>query len=145
MICKTVIDVECEESVTIYARERTQLVEDIEKLVNRTKNIVIGYFENKIFTLSPDKIYCFFVENNKIYADTDNQRFMIKERLYTVENTVGDSFIKINQSCIVNIDKIERFEASFSGALTVVLKNGYKDYISRRQLKIVKERIGFKL
>ena len=70
---------------------------------------------------------------------------MIKERLYTVENTVGDSFIKINQSCIVNIDKIERFEASFSGALTVVLKNGYKDYISRRQLKIVKERIGFKL
>ena len=57
----------------------------------------------------------------------------------------GSDFVKLNQSCIVNIKKIECFDASLGGALKVTLKNGYRDYVSRRQLKAVKERLGLKI
>ena len=77
-----------------------------------------------------------------IYALTKDEKYKLKQRLYVLEEMLNRDFIKINQSCIVNVKKIQRFDASFSGAMSVVLKNGYKDYISRRQLKNVKERIG---
>ena len=145
MICKTIIDQDCEEMVTIYAHERTQLVEEIENMVNRNSSELVGYHENSIYKLDPDDIHFFAVEDNKIYAFTDTQRLWVKERLYNIENTVGSEFIKINQSCLANIKKIERFDITFAGALTVVFKNGRKDFVSRRQLKFVKERRGFKL
>ena len=66
-------------------------------------------------------------------------------RLYQLEELLDASFVKINQSSIVNVKKIERFEASIGGALLVILQNGHRDYVSRRQVKAVKERIGFRL
>jgi DNA-binding LytR/AlgR family response regulator len=82
------------------------------------------------------------MENNKLIAITEKGNFQIKERLYRIEEIVYDGFIKINQSTLVKRIDIERFEVSVGGALMVVLKNGYKDYVSRRQLKKVKERLG---
>ena len=71
---------------------------------------------------------------------------MNKKRLYKIEEMLeDDDFIKINQSCIVNIKMIESFDASIGGALMIKLKNGYRDYISRRQIKAVKERLGLKI
>jgi acetyl esterase/lipase len=39
------------------------------------------------------------------------------------------------------IKHIKRFNTSVGGALTVTLQNGFRDYVSRRQLKSVKERL----
>ena len=52
------------------------------------------------------------------------------------------NFVRINQSCIANINQIKKFSASFNGFLQVHFKNGYIDYVSRRELKNVKERVG---
>ena len=51
-------------------------------------------------------------------------------------------FVYINQGCLADLKKVHHFEASIGGSLRVVFKSGYKDYVSRRQIKIVKERIG---
>ena len=74
-----------------------------------------------------------------------DEKFQVKLRLYEIEDIVDENFIKINQSCIANIRQIEKVQATFSGSLSVVFKNGYTDYISRRNLKAVKERLGVKL
>lgn len=145
MKLKTIIDGDVDERVEIYAKERTSLVCEIERLVTGMPQELIGYRENEIVRLDISRVDCFFSENNKIFALVEGERYSVRERLYVIEETVGSSFIRINQSCIVNVSRIERFEASFSGALLVIMKCGYKDYISRRQLKNVKERIGFKL
>ena len=92
--------------------------------------------------LSLQEIYCFTIEGKKLYALTENEKLLIKQRLYQIEELTDNDFLKINQSTIINIRKIKRFDTSLSGSLLVVLKNGYKDYVSRRQLKFVKERIG---
>lgn len=133
-----------DEEIIIRVHERTELIEKIEKLVNETSDGFIGYKENEAMMLDINDVNCFITENNKVFAMTD-EKLLIKERLYRIEEKVGDNFIKINQSCIANISKIVKVQATFSGSLSVVFRNGYTDYISRRNLKKVKERLGVKL
>ena len=133
-----------DEEIIIRVHEKTELIEKIEKLVNETSDGFIGYKENEAMMLDINDINCFITENNKVFAMTD-EKLLIKERLYKVEEKLDDNFIKINQSCLANIKKIVKVQATFSGSLSVVFRNGYTDYISRRNLKKVKERLGVKL
>lgn len=142
MKCQTIIDKSREEEVLIYVHEKTAFSEEIENFVMGTSTELIGYSDKVALKISLSEIFGIVVEDNKVYAMTQNEKLRMKQRLYVLEAMLGNDFVKINQSCIVNIRKIERFDASFAGALSVTLKNGYKDYVSRRQLKTVKERIG---
>ena len=144
MKCKTVIDPCREEEVLIYAHQKTKLVEEIEALVERGTKDLIGYKDREMIKMSVSEVCCFVTEENKVFALTENDKWLIKQRLYLLEELLDDRFVKINQSCIANIQKIARFDASFSGTLSVIFQNGYRDYVSRRQLKIVKERVGIK-
>ena len=143
MKCKVFIDKNHEEEVVIYSHQRNFLVEQIESLVNSQEIEITGYKEQETVKLDLSEIFCFICEENKIYALTEKERFKIKLRLYQLEEKLPQNFVKLNQSCIGNVKKIQRFNASFGGSLSVEFKNGYKDYVSRRQLKIVKERFGF--
>lgn len=142
MELKLFIDKEHREEILIYAHEKNSLVENIEKLVLNHSDRFIGHNERGSIPLEIGDIHCFIVENSKVYALTREEKWLIKSRLYLIEEKLPDTFIKINQSCIANSEKIERFEASVGGSLTVKFKNGYEDYVSRRALKNVKERLG---
>lgn len=139
MRCEIIIDKEREEVVTVCAHERTALVDDIERLVQSGETELTGYVDKRIYKLSPKDVYCFVSEEGKVFALTENGKYQIRLRLYQLEGLEG--FLKINQSCLVNIKAIIRFDASLSGTLSVTLKNGYRDYVSRRQLKAVRERM----
>ncbi len=142
MKLRIVIDKEKEEEILIYAHEKTPLVESIERIVENNTARLTGYSEKGAILLSPDEIHCFISDNGKTYALTEKEKLLVKSRLYIIESSLGDSFIRLNQSCIANISKVRRFEADLYGSLTVIFKNGYKDYVSRRQVKAVKERLG---
>ena len=142
MKCEVIIDTGCEEKVVIHANSRTKLIEDIEALVLLSDTKITGYGDGSIKIIDPDNAVCFTSEEGKVYAICMDERLRVRERLYSVEEKLGGVFIKINQSCIANPKMIEKFEVSIGGAIRVVFKNGYKDYISRRQLKHVKERLG---
>ena len=136
------LDKSREEECIVYANETSRLVENIERLILDNGLEFIGYKDESIVKINLSEVYCFVVENGKTYAITEDGKLMIKNRLYQLEEKLTENFIKINQSCIANIKKIQRFDASFSGSLSVIFKNGYTDYVSRRQMKNVKERLG---
>lgn len=142
MKCTVIIDPTGEEEIIIRVRERNALTERIENLAAENDTRLIGYSEGKMAMLEPEEIFCCTVEDGRIFAQTEKEKWALKQRLYTLEALLCKSFVKINQSCLVNTAHILRFDTSFAGALTVTLKNGYRDYISRRQLKKVKERMG---
>jgi len=131
------------EDFLIYAKRESGVLKKIEELLCKAEKTVFGYSDRTVCKLDTENTYCFFSEGGRVYALASEGRFEVKERLYRLEETFSSDFIKINQSCLVNSSKIKRFEASIGGSLLVILKNGYKDYVSRRQLKSVKERIGF--
>ncbi len=142
MDCKLFLDKEHKEEVVIYAHKKTKLTDAIEQLCRDDGFELVGFKEDETVRFGLSEIYCFIVEENKIYALTEKEKLHLKCRLYQLEEALPDSFVKINQSCIAHIRKISRFDASFSGSLMVKFKNGYCDYVSRRNLKNVKERLG---
>ncbi len=143
MKCHTYILKDHEEEVLIYAHERNKIVEDIENIVNTSSIEIIGSYNEEKVIINPIDVTCFISESNKVYALIKDKKYQIKYRLYQLEElNINNSFIKINQSCYANIKMIKKFESTFSGALKVIFNNGYVDYISRRELKNVKERMG---
>ena len=142
MKCELHIDKNTDEKVLIYAHEQNKAVDEIKSFVENQDIEIIGYKDNEVEKLNPNNVICFIVEDSKIFAITDNENLRVKLRLYVLEEMLGEGFIKINQSCIANIRKITKFDSSISGTLTVIFKNGYKDYVSRRNIKSIKERLG---
>ena len=96
----------------------------------------------RIMLLKPKQISCFVSGGDKVFAIAGEHRYLVKKRLYQLEEQLGKDYIKINQSCLANVGQISRFSASIGGSLEVVFRDGYKDYVSRRELKKVKERMG---
>ena len=142
MKCYTYIKEDEEEKVLIYAHDRTRLVEDIESLVLSSEIDLTGSYDSEIIKIDINDVVCFISENNKVFALIGDKKYQIKYRLYQIEELNLNMFIKINQSCLANKTKIKKFETTIGGALKVVFKNGYIDFISRRELKNVKKRMG---
>ncbi len=142
MKCEVVLDPALEDKVVVYAKEESRLTEEIKRLVEGHFSGLIGYHDKEMIALDPASILLITVVDNKVYAVLKKERLLLKERLYVLEGKLPPYFVKINQSCLANLQQIERFDASLSGTLQVRFKNGDTDYVSRRQLKTVKERIG---
>lgn len=142
MELKIVIDKTCQERIEIFAREKNDTVKQIEQIVLGKNDEIFGFLDREAVRLDLDEVYCFFSDGNKVYLKTENKNYAVRQRIYELEETLPSNFIKLNQSCIANIKKIKKFDTSISGTLKVVFKNGYIDYVSRRRIKAVKERLG---
>ena len=137
-----ILDENRDEEIIIYAKQKTKIIEKIENLVKGYDKTINGYSQGEVVKLNLSDIYCFCTDGGKLYAICEKERYLLKTRLYMIEELLGNEFIKINQSSIANINKIQKFDVSIGGTLKVILKNGYTDYVSRRNLKFVKERLG---
>lgn len=139
---KLIIDESKEEEIVITCHQKREIFDQIEQLITKLDSSLIGYENEDIVMLDYNDVHCFVSENNKVYALTNKHKYLIKKRLYQIEEVLDLNFVRINQSCIANIKQIKKFSASFDGFLQVHFKNGYTDYVSRRELKKVKERVG---
>lgn len=59
-----------------------------------------------------------------------------------MEKLLGNGFMRISKSTLINLKQISRVESSFHGAMLVILKNGNRDYISRKYLPAFKQYLG---
>ena len=97
----------------------------------------------KIYILKPSEIHYFYSENQKILAKTTDKVIQIKLKLYEIEEMLGNKgFIRISNSVIANINKIDNIEMSFNGVMCIRFKNGDKEYSSRRYVKKIKEALA---
>ena len=81
------------------------------------------------------------VESEKVVIYDKNSNYKCGRRLYELEGQLGSGFLRISKSVLVNLRYLESIEPSFSGML-VVLKNGCKDYVSRKYLPNLKKYLG---
>ncbi len=142
MKIRVIIDAEREEEILVYSHQENELVKRIKLLVENSDSQLTGYMDREAVKINPEEICLFTAQGNKVFAITEKGSYRIKEKLYQMEEKYSDLFVRINQSCLANTEKIEKFDVSFSGTMKVIFKNGYTDYVSRRNLKYVKERFG---
>ena len=142
MKAKIVVDPERDEEVVIYARSADGWARAVEDFVLGVDTEIVGYDGGVAERLDIGEVDCFISEAGSVYAvKHDGSRLSLKARLYEIEAMYGDALVRVSQSCLGNISRIKRFDTSFGGSMIVVFKSGYRDYVSRRQMKEVKERI----
>ncbi|NRR75094.1 LytTR family transcriptional regulator [Tetragenococcus halophilus] len=66
---------------------------------------------------------------------------MISYRLYELEEQLPQSFVRISNTEIINLDYVHYFQLSKSGLILIRLSNGHMTSSSKRYLKKVKERL----
>ena len=142
---KLIIDQTKEETVTVTAHEPSALTRQIEMLVleHSGSERLIAYTEDEITMLPLVQIECITVLDGKTWAiDVKGNRYRLKQRLYELETQLPPSFIRINKSTLANETRIQKFSASFSGAVDAVFLCGYREYVSRRCFAQIKRRFG---
>lgn len=97
---------------------------------------------NDIVILQPKEIYMVRVENKDTIIYGKEHRYRCRKRLYEMQQQLGAGFMQISKSTLVNLSYMSNVEAGFSGTLLLKLKNGCKDYVSRKYLPEFKKYLG---
>ena len=145
MIFRLNINPKCEEEIIANVHQRSAMIDEIERIVTNEDipNQITGYLEDEIKLLPIEEIECFFVEDEKTYAlDSSGKKYVVRKRLYELEDLLPPDFIKINKSAIANRKKIVRFKVLLSCAVDAEFASGYTDCISRRCFAEIRRRLG---
>ena len=98
--------------------------------------------EEDIIVLQPSEIYMVRVEDGDTVIYCEQQKYRSRKRLYELGNQLGRQFMQISKSTLINLSYMDSVEPGFSGTLLLNLKNGCKDYVSRKYLPDFKKYLG---
>ena len=139
------IDEQCQETkVTIITSQITDEVNELVKRLSAEQNCVIaGFRQDFVEILEQEELYRIFAQNGKVIAQTDEGEYILKLRLYEVEERLNrSSFARISNSEIINLKKVRGFDLSLTGTILVTLTNGTVTYVSRRYVTKMKQVLG---
>lgn len=135
--------------VCINAPEKNEEVQRLEnELLSRNVNVIkqiIAMRNNDIFIINVSDVIMFFSEEKNNFCKTKDGIFLIKEKLYYLEDVLPSrEFIRISNSTIINIKHVKCFNTSIIGRIVVKFKDGNEENISRRRtaeiMKFLKDR-----
>lgn len=118
------IDKSCTEpKITIVTNKITEEINQIaKKLTNEQSQILVGFKDEKVLVLDPNQIYRVYATNAKVYAETEFDTLLLKLRLYEIEERLDPNlFVRISNSEIINLKKVQGFDLSFTGTICVKL------------------------
>lgn len=115
----------------------------VKKLSEDATQIISGYKDEKIEILEQADLIRIYANSGKIFAVTTKGEYILRFRLYELENRLpSDQFIRISNSEIINLKKVNHFDLSFTGTICVKLSNGITTYVSRRYVPKLKKILG---
>lgn len=126
----------------IYSNTMTEEIQEIAEKLNSSQNVITAIDNEQIVILEPTDIYMLRMENDQLIVYCKQKRYLSNKRLYEMEKILGNNFMRISKSTIINLKKISCVEPSFNGTMLILLKNGSKDYISRKYLPKFKKYLG---
>ena len=98
--------------------------------------------EEEIVVLQPKEIYMVRIEGGDTVIYDEKQKYRSRKRLYELADILGKQFMQISKTTLINLSYIDSIEPGFSGTLLMKLKNGNKDYVSRKYLPEFKRYLG---
>lgn len=121
-----------------------KITEEIQNIINKINDEnmdkIYGYKDNKIYIIETKKIETIYSENKKVFFRCENgEIFEIKKRMYELEEKLSKNFVRISNSEIVNINKVENLDFKILGTIILNFYTKRKTYVSRRYIKKIKE------
>ena len=128
--------------VVVSANKIDKEVQNLINYIEYSSEYLIGIVENKVSIIDIDEIIRVYIEDRKTFVVTLKDTYVVKKKLYEVENMVTRNFVKISQSEIANIKFIKNLDFSNTGTIVIKYKNSDISYVSRRMIKEFKLKLG---
>lgn len=130
-----------EPKIVIYTKQIDKNISSIiDSISNINQQTLKSYKDEKMYLLNQKDIESIYSENSKIYVRCEDEIYIVKNRLYELENFLDKkSFIRISNSEIVNFNKVKNIDFKILGTLVINFKSGNKSYASRRYIQKIKE------
>lgn len=115
----------------------------VSKLSKETPQLISGIKDEKVELIEQDDLIRVYANSGKVFAVTDKGEYTLRLRLYEMEEILdGKRFVRISNSEIINLKKVENFDLNFTGTICVRLTNGTITYVSRRYVSKIKSILG---
>lgn len=126
----------------IYTAQVTEEIQRTIDLLGTGDTPVTAYHEEKLIILQPEDIFMVRVEDGDTILYGAKQKFRSRKRLYELSIQLGKQFMQISKSTMVNLSYLDSVEPGLGGTMLLKLKNGCKDYVSRKYLPDFKRYLG---
>lgn len=113
-------------------------------LLNRTVNgTILCYLDSCAEEVPLASVISFYSEGQRVLARTTENTYTVRRRLYELEEELaGRDFVRISNSEIVNIRKIQKLDTGISGTIHMYLYGGIETYVSRRYVSKIRKFLG---
>ena len=98
--------------------------------------------EEEIVVLKPQDIFMVRIEGGDTVIYGEKQKYRSRKRLYELSEILGKQFMQISKTTLINLSYIDSIEPGFSGTMLMKMKNGNRDYVSRKYLPEFKRYLG---
>ena len=137
------IDEKVKETLVVVSANKIDTeVQNLINYIEYSSEYLIGIVEDKASIIDIGEIIRVYIEDRKTFVVTLKDTYVVKKKLYEVENMVTRNFIKISQSEIANIKFIKNLDFSNTGTIVIKYKNSDISYVSRRMIKEFKLKLG---
>ncbi len=123
------------------------MTEDVNILLNKLSDhvpqIISGSKDSKIEVIEQADLIRIYTSAGKVFAVTHKGEYALRLRLYELEERLPThQFVRISNSEIINLKKVDSFDMSFTATICVKLSNGTVTYVSRRYVSKLKKILG---
>lgn len=126
----------------IYTNELTDEIQTLISSIEGGNSVITAKDQDRITVLQPREIFMVRTEGEKTIIHGRSAAYVSQKRLYELESQLGKGFMRISKSTLINLKEVDSVESLFNGVMMLVLKNGCKDYISRKYLPDFKKYLG---
>lgn len=122
-----------------------RMTEEVEAAVDFLQNpnrIITVYSDDRMVVLKAAEIYVVRVENDRTVLYTKGHSYSSGKRLYELQKLLGNKFMRISKSALVNLNYLGHVEAEFGGMMLLTMKNGSREYVSRHYLPEFRKYLG---
>lgn len=120
-----------------------KLIWQLEYLEEENPTSIPVKLKERIVMIKIEEIISISVQQASLTIKTIYIDYQTKERLYQfVDRLQNPDFVQISKFCVININRLQYLEDSFSGNMTAFLEREVKESVSRKFLPKLMERLG---
>ena len=113
--------------IVIHTSKITPEINQLMELFQSSGNVITVTDNDQLIVLEPSEIYMLRMEDERLNVYCQQKKYVSGKRLYEMERLLGNGFMRISKSTLINLKQISRVESSFHGTMLVILKNGNKE------------------
>ena len=114
-----------------------------DKVTDEVNAIVSRLSEEAPRIIDPDEIKRIYSSGGKVFAETADGEYTLRQRLYEMEERLDNSrFVRISNSEIINLQKVRCFDMNLVGTICVSFIDFGTTYVSRRYVTKIKKILG---